>query len=65
MRVTRIYYMTLWGLFGILSRRSRGKGEEARFANAFGPFSLLLLIVLWAACLILAFALISARCAGS
>ncbi len=58
LRLTRLYYMTLWALFGLLGRRRPGQGEDSRFANAFGPFSLLLLILVWAVSLIVAFALI-------
>lgn len=59
LRLTRLYYMSLWGLYGLLTRRSRQQqGVESRFANAFGPLSLLLLILVWACGLILGFALI-------
>lgn len=57
-RLTRLYYMTLWGLYGFLNRKSRIYCEDSRFANAFGPFSLLLLILVWASGLILGFALV-------
>ncbi len=57
-RLTRLYYMSLWGFYGLISRRSRAKGEAPRFANAFGPLSLLLLILMWACGLIFGFALV-------
>jgi hypothetical protein len=57
-RLTRLYYLALWGAFGLITRGSRRKGQEAPFANAFGPLSLLLLILLWACGLMFGFALI-------
>ena len=57
-RLTRLFYMSLWGFYGLMTRSSRAKGEDARFANAFGPLSLLLLILIWACGLIFGFALI-------
>ena len=58
LRLTRLYYMSLWGVYGLITRSSREKGEDSRFANAFGPLSLLLLILIWACGLIFGFALI-------
>ena len=58
LRLTRLYYILLWGGYGLLTRRVRARGEESLVANAFGPFSLLLLILLWACGLIFGFALI-------
>ncbi|MCW3097828.1 MAG: hypothetical protein JWL77_3446 [Chthonomonadaceae bacterium] len=58
-RLTRLYYLMLWGAYGLITRNSRAKCEEPLFSNAFGPLSLLLLIVLWASGLIFGFALVT------
>lgn len=59
LRLTRLYYMGIWGAYGLMTRHVREKGDEPRFANAFGPLSLLLLILLWACGLIFGFALVT------
>lgn len=58
-RLTRLYYMGLWGLYGVMTRNSRANCEDSRIANVFGPLSLLLLILVWACGLILGFALVT------
>ena len=51
--------MSLWGAYGLLTRRKRASHDDSGFANAFGPLSLLLLIMVWASGLIVGFALIT------
>jgi len=58
-RLTRFSYLVLWGAYELITRRKRENCEEPRFANAFGPLSLLLLILLWACGLIFGFALVN------
>jgi len=57
-RLTRLYYRTLWEPWAALARRiKKGKRREALLA-LFGPLSLIGLFVIWAAALIFGFALL-------
>jgi hypothetical protein len=57
-RFTRVFYRHVWAPWAALARRMRpGKFRES-FLSYFGPLSLLELFVLWAAALIVAFALL-------
>ena len=56
LRLTRIYFRVLWRLWGAVGRRVHAYQLRENFLSIFGPLSLLLLLVMWAALLIFAFA---------
>jgi hypothetical protein len=57
-RLTRLFYRSIWKPWAALARRMRaGKVREA-LLGYFGPLSLLMLLVVWAAGLILGFAIV-------
>lgn len=57
-RFTTIFFRSFWSLWQLLINRIRASGRREALLSAFGPLSLLLLLVVWALCLILAFTLI-------
>ena len=57
-RVTRFYYIYSWRPWCALARRLKGAKARETFLGYYGPLSLLLLFVLWAASLIVAFGLL-------
>jgi len=54
-RFTRVYYQSIWPVWSALAVRLRGRRRESAL-SLFGPLSMLLLFVLWAASLIVGFA---------
>jgi hypothetical protein len=57
-RLTRFFYRATWKPWSAVTRRMRaGKAREA-LLSYFGPLSLLLLLIVWAAGLILGFAIV-------
>ena len=57
-RLSRLFYMTTWVLWSSVARKMRPGNRRDLYLSYFGPLSLLLLLVFWAAVLILAFALL-------
>jgi hypothetical protein len=57
-RLTRFYYRTVWRTWKFLGRLVLLRKRREAFFSYFGPLSLLLLFVLWAVGLVLAFALL-------
>lgn len=57
-RFSRLFYITLWGLWSMPARKMHSGNRRELYLGYFGPLSLLLLVVLWAALLILGFALV-------
>lgn len=58
LRLTRVFYRTSWALWsGVAKRISHGPTRDA-ILSFYGPLSLLMLMHVWALCLIVAFALI-------
>ena len=57
-RLARLYYRNAWGLWSKVFSVVR-KGQQETFLSFFGPLSLVFLLVIWAAGLILGFALIN------
>ena len=57
-RLSRLFYMTTWVLWSSVARKMRSGNRRDLYLSYFGPLSLLLLLVFWAAVLILAFALL-------
>jgi hypothetical protein len=57
-RLTRIFYISTWTPYRAVGRRIRSRRQRETFLSFFGPMSLLLLFVLWAAALIFGFGLL-------
>src|SRR5438552_5429394 len=58
LRVTTLFYRSFSAVLRAVVRRIPPGGQRESLLFAFGPMSLLLLIGIWAWCLILAFALL-------
>src|SRR5260370_30422218 len=56
--LSHLFYMTTWVLWSSVARKMRPGNRRDLYLSYFGPLSLLLLLVFWAAVLILAFALL-------
>lgn len=56
-RLTRVFFQGLWRVWSAIGRRHPGNRRE-NYLSVFAPLSLLLLLVLWAAGVVLGFALI-------
>ena len=57
-RLSYLFYMTTWVLWSSVARKMRPGNRRDLYLSYFGPLSLLLLLVFWAAVLVLAFALL-------
>jgi hypothetical protein len=57
-RLTAWYYRLTWGPWAHLMKRIKSQGRRESVLGYFGPLSLIFLLALWAAGLILAFALV-------
>ncbi|HLZ58483.1 MAG TPA: potassium channel family protein [Ktedonosporobacter sp.] len=57
-RVSRLFLKNAWRLATWIARKIRSTGRRENFISSFGPVALLMLLVLWAAFLIVAFALL-------
>jgi hypothetical protein len=57
LRPTRIYFINLWWGYRAFVRMMRSHGARERWLGAFGPFSLIGLIIVWATALIFGYAL--------
>jgi voltage-gated potassium channel Kch len=57
-RLARLFYRAGWGLSGALARRLPGGRGRQGFLSVFGPLSLFALLAVWAAGLIVGFALL-------
>src|SRR6266480_2747921 len=57
-RLTRIFYKATWTPWAAIARRIRNKKQREAFLGVFGPLSLLALLLVWAAGLIVSFALL-------
>ena len=58
LRLARIFYITSWGTWTGLAMLFLPAKRRQGFLSVYGPFSILLLFALWAACLILGFAML-------
>src|SRR5436190_13043926 len=56
-RLSRIFYVSSWLLWSALARKLRPGNRREMYLSYFGPMSLILLLIIWAAVLIFAFAL--------
>lgn len=57
LRPTRVFYGITWGIVSAVARRMRSHARRDASLAFYGPLSLLLLINLWALCLIVSFAM--------
>ena len=58
LRLTAWYYRLTWGPFAAMTKRFKSQGRREAVLGYFGPLSLIFLLALWAAGLILGFALV-------
>jgi hypothetical protein len=58
LRPTRFFYASTWGLWKLAARRMRLGGRRETYLSYYAPLSLLLLLNLWAASLVVGFALL-------
>ena len=56
LRVSRLFYWSTWTPYARIARTISNGARRETFLSFFGPFSLLLLVALWAVILILGFA---------
>jgi hypothetical protein len=56
-RLTRIFYRALWGVWSAIGRKHPGTRRE-NYLSVFAPLSLLLLLAVWVAGVVIGFALI-------
>ncbi len=57
-RLSRFFYMATWVPWSSAARKMRQGNRREMYLSYFGPLSLILLLVLWAVILVLAFALL-------
>jgi len=57
-RLTRIFYIVTWSPWVFLARRLGSQRKRETFFGYYGPLSLIFLLVVWAASMVLGFALI-------
>src|SRR6266550_1090667 len=58
LRPTRMFYRVTWEVWSAVARRMRPGGRRETYLSFFGPLSLLVLMAVWAASLVAAFALL-------
>ena len=58
LRITRAFYIVTWRPYAWLVGKLKNPGVREQLYSIFGPFSLILLLVVWAGLLTLAFGLI-------
>lgn len=58
LRLTRVFYRSTWAVWARLSLLARAGNARENFLSIYGPLSLLLLLMLWAAALVVGFALV-------
>jgi hypothetical protein len=57
-RLSRFFYMTTWVAWSSIGRKMHQGNRRELYLSYFGPLSLILLLIVWATVLILAFALL-------
>ena len=57
-RLSRLFYLSTWALWSAIARKMRPGNRREFYLSYFGPLSLILLLVLWAAVLVLSLAMI-------
>jgi hypothetical protein len=54
-RLTRIMYITTWPVWSFLPRRMKPSRWRENILSWYGPLAMILLLTIWAACLVIAF----------
>jgi Ion channel len=57
-RLARIFYISTWQLWSFIAKKIRSNERSEYYLSFYGPLSLIMLLILWATCLILGFALL-------
>ncbi|HLQ11565.1 MAG TPA: hypothetical protein VK134_08170, partial [Ktedonobacteraceae bacterium] len=57
-RLSRFFYMVTWRAWSAIARKMRPGNRREYYLSYFGPLSLILLLIVWAAILVLAVALL-------
>src|SRR6516165_2184542 len=57
-RLSRMFYTSTWMLWSSIARKMRPGNRREFYLSYYGPASLLLMLIVWALALVLAFALI-------
>jgi hypothetical protein len=60
LRMTRLFYRTTWRIWSTLTRHLASGTRRERYLSFYGPLSLILLLTVWAAGMILGFAMVQA-----
>jgi hypothetical protein len=58
LRLTRVFFRSVWRVWSAVGRRKRPGNRRENYLSLFAPLSLLLLLVLWAAGVVVGFALV-------
>ncbi len=58
LRITRFFFIATWGPWSAIAKHVRDKNFREEVYGIYGPLSLILLLVLWAALLMIGFALL-------
>src|ERR1700736_2842221 len=58
-RLSRMFYLATWALWSAIARKMHPGNRREFYLSYYGPLSLILLLVLWAATLILALAMVA------
>ncbi len=58
LRLSRMFYTSTWMMWSSLARKMRPGNRREYYLSYFGPLSLILLLVIWASVLVLAFSLL-------
>src|SRR5215469_17008294 len=57
-RLPRLFYAFAWNLWSLVARKMHAGNGREHYLSYFGPLSLLLLLIIWAASLVCGFALL-------
>lgn len=57
-RLSRLFYMGTWATWSFIGRKMRTGNRREFYLSYYGPLSLILILVIWAALLVFAFALL-------
>ena len=57
-RLSRMFYLWVWALWSDIGRKMRPGNRREFYLSYFGPLSLILLLILWATILMVAFGMI-------
>lgn len=57
-RLTRLFYIASWRIWSFIAKKIHSDDRREYYLSYYGPLSLLILLVIWAICLIFGFALL-------